>query len=233
MKVETPDCQHCKSRRNSLFHYCHLEELEDLTFNKSCTSYKRGQILFQEGSKPQGIYCINTGKIKVYKYASDGKEQIIRIAKPGDFVGYCSLMSGVRYPVSAAAIEESTVCLVPKENVLSLFRDNQNFSDGMLQLLCSTIETSYEKMADLAYKPVKGRMAEALLLLNQTFTTEENPKGTISITREDLASLVGTVKETAIRMLKEFKDDGYISADKTKINITNVDGLVRISRLYD
>lgn len=201
--------------------------------NKSCTSYKRGQILFQEGSKPQGIYCINTGKIKVYKYASDGKEQIIRIAKPGDFVGYCSLMSGARYPVSAAAIEESTVCLVPKDNILSLFRDNQNFSDGMMQLLCSTIETSYEKMADLAYKPVKGRMAEALLLLNQTFTTDENPKGTISITREDLASLVGTVKETAIRMLKEFKDDGLINTDKTKINITNVEGLVRISRLYD
>ncbi len=201
--------------------------------SKTCSAYKRGQILFQEGSKPLGIYCINEGKVKVYKYASDGKEQIIRIAKPGDFVGYCSLLSDSRYPVSAAALEDSQVCLVPKENILSLFRDNRNFNEGLVKLLCSTIENSFEKMADLAYKPVKGRMAEALLLLNQTYTNDENPKGVIAITREDLASLVGTVKETAIRVLKDFKEDNLISTDKTKIVVEDAQGLARISKLYD
>ena len=232
-KMELPDCQHCKSRANSLFHFCHLDEIEDINLNKSCTVYKRSQILFQEGSKPMGLYCVNSGRIKVYKYASDGKEQIIRIAKPGDFVGYSSLLTGKHYPVSAAALEDSTVCLVPKDKITGLFGDNQNFSEGLINLLCSTIETSYEKMTDLAYKPVKGRMAEALLLLNQTYTTEENPEGVVSITREDLASLVGTVKETAIRVLKEFKDENLVSTDKTKIIIEDRNGLNRISRLYD
>ncbi len=233
MKLEMPDCQHCKSRRHSLFHFCHLDEIDDISMSKTCSAYKRGQILFQEGSKPLGIYCINEGKVKVYKYASDGKEQIIRIAKPGDFVGYCSLLSDSRYPVSAAALEDSQVCLVPKENILSLFRDNRNFNEGLVKLLCSTIENSFEKMADLAYKPVKGRMAEALLLLNQTYTNDENPKGVIAITREDLASLVGTVKETAIRVLKDFKEDNLISTDKTKIVVEDAQGLARISKLYD
>lgn len=232
-KMELPDCQHCKSRSNSLFHFCHLEELEEVNMNKSCTNFKRGQIMFQEGSKPQGIYCINSGKIKVYKYASDGKEQIIRIAKPGDFVGYSSLLTGQHYPVSAAALEDSTVCMVPKEQIMGLFQDNSNFSEGLINILCSTIETSYEKMADLAYKPVKGRMAEALLLLNQTYTSDENPEGIVAITREDLASLVGTVKETAIRVLKEFKDENLITTDKTKIILLDKNGLNRISRLYD
>jgi CRP-like cAMP-binding protein len=233
MKIEMPDCHHCKSRSDSLFHFCHLDELDEMNYNKTCSSFKRGQIIFQEGSKPLGIYCLNSGKVKVYKYASDGKEQIIRIAKPGEFIGYSSFLTDKRYPVSSAALEESTVCLIPREIINKLFRDNHNFSDALITLLCSTIENSYEKMSVLAYKPVKGRIAEALLLLQTTYKDSENPNGDINITREDLASLVGTVKETAIRVLKDFKNDHLIETDKTKILVKNPRGLSRVSMLYD
>jgi len=233
MKLEMPDCHHCKSQNSSLFHFCHTNELDELNYNKTCAFYKRGQILFQEGSKPIGLYCINSGKIKVYKYASDGKEQIIRIAKPGDFIGYCSLISGIRYPVSAAALEESTVCMIPKTTITEMFRHNEQFSEGLIGILCNTITNSYERMADLSYKPVKGRLAEALLLLKETYTSKENPEGIINITREDLASLIGTVKETAIRVLKEFKEDGFLVTNKSKIIIQDPKGLARISHLYD
>ena len=88
-------------------------------------------------------------------------------------------------------------------------------------------------MADLSYKPVKGRLAEALLLLRETYTSPDNPEGIINITREDLASLVGTVKETAIRVLKEFKEDGFLVTNKSKIIIKDPEGLARIGHLYD
>lgn len=233
MKFDPPDCEFCKSRKDSLFQYCPMHELQEINSLKSCTQYKRGQIIFQEGSKPIGLYCINSGKIKIYKYASDGKEQIIRISKEGDVIGFCSLLSETRYPVSAAAIEDCVICLVPKEEIDHLFKDNSRFSEGYIQLLCNTIGQGYMKMADLAYKPVRGRIAEGLLLLHNSFKSEQNPDGIISLTREDLASLVGTVKETTIRVLKEFKNENLIETRKTDIHVLDPRGLTRIAELYD
>ena len=195
--------------------------------------YKRGQIIFQEGANPIGLYCVNKGKIKLYKYASDGRDQIVRIAKEGDFLGYSSLLGGLPYPVSAAAIEDSTVCHIPRSVVFSVFKENHRFSQGLIKLLCETIDTSIDKMADLAYKPVRGRVAEALLLLYNSYKTADNPTGIVTITREDLASLVGTVKETAIRVLKEFKEDELLTTYRSDIQLTNIKGLMRIAEMYD
>ncbi len=233
MKFTQPECAHCKGRRDSLFHFCKMNELADLEDNKSCTVYKRGQVIFQEGANPLGVYCINSGKVKMYKHASDGKEQIIRIVKPGDFLGYRSMLAGTRYKLSAAALEDTAVCMIPKSTFLELFRTNENFSKSLMELLCSTLDESYTKIADIAYKPVRGRVAEALLFLHNFYKDAENPQGVVNISREDLASFVGTVKETAIRMLKEFKDEGLIETDKSLIIIKDTEGLLHISELYD
>jgi CRP-like cAMP-binding protein len=233
MKIEQPDCQHCQSRKSSLFHFCHLNEIADIDNAKSCSVFRKGQVIFHEGANPIGLYCLNSGKVKIYRTAADGKEKIIRLARPGDFIGYCSLLAGKQYPVSAAAIEDATVCVVPKANISELVRNNSQFSENLVKLLCRTVETSVEKMTDLSYKPVRGRIAEALLFLNKFYKDEKNPRGIISITREDLASFTGTVKETAIRMLNEFKEEKLIETHRSDIEILDVNGLVRISRLYD
>lgn len=231
--MEVPNCEFCESNKSSLFHFCDLEEIGNINSSKSNYPFRKGQIIFQEGNRPLGLYCVYKGKIKVYKYANDGKEQLIRVAKAGDFLGFSSLLTGKRYPVSAAAVTDSEVCLVPRAIVLDLFRNSRHFSEGLINLLTSTIKTSYEQMAKLSYKPVKGRLAEALLLLHQTYTDSSNPTGIISITREDLASLVGSVKETIIRVLKEFKDDGYLQTDNSNIVIKDVEGLAQLSSLYE
>ena len=233
MKFTPPECLQCKSRKSSLFHFCNLEEVENLNTAKTCASYKKGQTIFVEGANPFGLFCINTGKVKIYKYAADGKEQIVRIVKPGDLLGYNSLLSSTRYTVSAAALEDCVICLVPKTDITKLFKENERFSEGLINLLCNTIDESVEKMADMAYKPVRGRMAEALLWLYQAYKDESNPDGVININREDLASLVGTVKETAIRVLKEFKDDELIRAVNSDIIVLNPKGLAAVSGLYD
>lgn len=232
-KFPHPECEHCKSRKSSLLHFCHLEEIAEVESGKNCSVYKKGETLFQENNHPVGMYCVNTGKIKIYKYASDGHEHILRIAKPGDFVGYRSLLSDSIYPVSASAMEESTVCIIPKSMITGLMRKNERFAEGMLQMLCNAIDESYDKMADLAYKPVRGRMAEALLFLKKFYTEENNPAGVITISREDLASFVGTVKETAIRTLKEFKEEGMIETQKSDILVKDMQQLLKVSELYD
>lgn len=233
MKFKVPECNQCKSRVESLFHFCYLNEVDEINASKSCTAYKKGQIIFNEGSNPLGLYCINQGKIKLYRYASDGKEQIVRIAKPGDFIGYSSLLSDRKYPVTAAALEDCIVCLIPKQVLINLYKNNSRFADNLIKMLSANLDETFGKMADLAYKPVRGRIAEALLFLNAFYKDEKNKKGIISLTREDLASFVGTVKETTIRILKEFKDEGLIETDKSNIIVRNVDGLLRICRLYD
>lgn len=233
MKVEVPDCEHCKARHSSLFHYCHLEELASVSDSKSSAFFKKGQIVFQEGSNAFGVYCVNSGRIKVHKTAPDGKEQVVRICKPGDFLGYSSLMANTRYSASASALEDSVVCLVPKAEMFALFRDNDRFAEEAVAMLGKGLQESYEKMAKLAYKPVRGRMAEALLLLHNVFVDDDNRKGVITMSRDDLASVVGTVKETAIRTLKEFKDSRLIETDNSDIKVLNPEGLAKVSELYD
>ncbi len=222
-------CENCRSRGVSLFKFCKISELEQISEAKSCQIFKRGQELFAEGSLPIGLFCINSGSIKIVKYASGDKEQIMRIAGPGDQVGYRSLITHRRYDVSAIAAEDSRVCLVPKEIFYKLTESNKDFYAALVEQLCTVIETTQEKMADIAYKPVRGRIAEAIIMLSK----RSKEQGLINLTREDLASFVGTVKETAIRTLSEFKSENLIAIEGRSIRVLNYAGLEKISGLYD
>ncbi len=229
VKFTQPRCDTCNSRENCLFNVCTHEQLEDINATKSCNSYKKGQTIFQEGALPLGVYCINRGMAKVAKLGSNGKEQILRIAKPGDFLGYRSLLGDSRYRASAVALEDASICLIPKADFMLLLKENARFYDGMMKVLCDVIETAETKITDIAYKPVRGRIAEALILLDKAFEDREQ----ITLTREDLAGFVGTVKETAIRIISEFKNEKLIEIDKRSIKVINPEGLMRISNLYD
>ena len=230
-----PTCEHCASRKLNPFNFCNLDELSRISDNKSCSVYQRGQVIFQQGSNPIGLFCINSGKVKVYKHGSDGKEQIVRIAKPGDFVGYRTLLAESQYSAYAAALDETTICLIPRQEFFSLMNANKRVSDAMTKMLCRNLREAEEKMVDLAYTPVRGRVAEALLLLKKSYRNSENEteKVVIPILRKDLASLVGTAQESVIRLLSEFKDENLIEINGRKITILDSKGLLRISNLYD
>jgi CRP-like cAMP-binding protein len=222
-------CEKCRHSNQSLIRFCTNAEIEDINATKTCINYKRGESLFREGALPLGIFCVNSGTIKVVKEASGGKEQIIRIVRAGDVIGYRSLIMQQRYTSSAFTIEESRVCLIPKEEFVKLSANNRKFYDALVQMLCRDLENSQNKMTEIAYKPVRGRVAEALILLGQM----ANPQGIINLTREDLASFVGTVKETVIRVLAEFKSEHFIEIDKRNIKVLNLTGLEKLSGMYD
>ncbi len=229
MKMPQLECATCKTRNNSLFNFCSCAEAEKINLSKTCNIYKKDQVVFHENVFPIGLFCINTGAIKLSKIFSTGKEQILRIARPGDFIGYRSLITNDPYSVTATALEDSTICLIPKSEFQELMRTNKNFYESLLIMICKELENAESKIGEIAYKPVRGRIAEALLLLSNTYKEEEF----INLTREDLASFVGTVKETAIRVVSEFKEEKLISVDKRRIKIINAKGLLQISNLYD
>lgn len=222
-------CNKCQNSNKSLVKFCTNEEIYEINTTKTCISYKRGDSLFHEGALPLGLFCVNAGSIKVVKEASGGKEQIVRIAQAGDVIGYKSLIMQQRYSSSAFAMEDSKVCLIPRDEFSKLSSNNHKFYDALMKLLCEDIERSQNKMAEIAYKPVRGRVAEALILLGQMAT----PQGVINLTREDLASFVGTVKETVIRVLSELKSEQFIEIDKRHIKVLNISGLEKVSNLYD
>jgi CRP/FNR family transcriptional regulator, polysaccharide utilization system transcription regulator len=234
MKTQSTACENCLCRKFSIFNHCAVNELEHLTTVKNTNLYKKGQVIFHEGNKPYGVYCVSSGKVKISKSNSEGKEQIIRLAKTGDVLGYRALMADTTYSASAVVLEDAVVCFIPKEEFNNLIDHNAKVGHELLKLISTVLGTAEERMAKMALKPVRERLAEALLLLYRTYqTTEDEKEFSIAISREDLASLVGTAKETAIRFLSEFKEDNIISTQGSIIKIIDLNKLIKISQLYD
>lgn len=233
MKPQAPHCQSCQFKDSSLFKQCHLHELEELNESKCFNSYKKGQVIFHEGNRPLGIFCVYGGKVKVSRMGSDGKEQIIRLAKKGDTLGYRSLIDNTKYTASAIALDETEVCFIPASEFNKLVDENVKVSTDLMKMLARALGDTQDKLIHLAMKPVRERLAEALLLLKCTYQEEGKTPFSISISREDLSSIVGTAKETVIRFLSEFKEDGIITTHGSEITILNPEKLVKISSMYD
>jgi CRP-like cAMP-binding protein len=229
-----PECQMCPHRKNPLMSCCSPEELEFTSLNKSTQYYQKGQAIYQEGSQAQGLFCVHQGKIKLTKAAGDNKEQIVHLLREGEVVGYRALVSGTQYSHSAVALEDCVVCFVPRPDFLRLLQANQQFSTALMQLLARVLGLAEERMLDLAYKPVRERLAGALMLVQKTFHRESDALPfRIALGREDLAALVGTAKETVSRLLSEFKDAGMIATRGSQITILKPARLQELATMYD
>jgi CRP-like cAMP-binding protein len=229
-----PECHACPHRKNPLMSCCSLEELEFINTNKSTQYYQKGQPIYQEGSQATGLFCVHQGKIKLSKAAGDNKEQIVHLVREGEVVGHRALVAGTRYSHSAIALQDCVVCFLPRPDFLSLVQANQQFSMALMQLLAQALGLAEERMMHLAYKPVRERLAGALLLVQKTFYQEgEALPFRIALGREDLAALVGTAKETVSRLLSEFKDAGMIATRGSQITILKPMHLQELATMYD
>jgi CRP-like cAMP-binding protein len=209
-----------------------LDDVSSLDNLKSCSQYKKGQYIFSENGHPLGLYCINHGKIKLTTSGINGKEQILRLVKDGDVVGYRSLLSNDRYNCSAVALEDSSVCFIPKDNFFELLKTNQKVSFEVLKLLSNNLKQAEEQLVSMAQKNVRERMAEALLFFKASFGLNQTDNSlNITFSREEIAGFVGTSTETVIRLLSEFNHDKIVSLAGKKIIITNLEKLVNTANL--
>lgn len=230
---EHVDCKHCSNRFNSVFCKTEHDRMQEIEALKICSSFKKGESIFREGSYASGVYCINAGKIKLAMMGSEGKEQIVRMAKPGDIIGYKALLSGDRYSATATAIEDCNICFIPREIFLVILQKDASLSFEMMKLLSNELKHAEEKITHLAQKPVRERVAETILFLKETYGIDKDNQINILLTREEIANLVGTATETAIRLLSEFNKEHIIELSGKKIKILDSDKLVRTANLYD
>lgn len=229
---ESPQCTSCPQAQRGALSVCQAEQLGLLASGKVSQVYKKGQIIYAEGSACQGLHCLHQGKVKVTKIGGDGKEQIIRLANSGDLIGICALWGETNYRTSAIALDDCVVCLLPRQDVLGLAQANMQFANSLMKQLSQALNSADERVLNMAYKPVRERLADALLLLKDTYQQADQADFSIAISREDLASLVGTAKETASRLLSEFKEDGIIAAKGSNITILQSEKLLAISTQY-
>lgn len=225
------NCEACFIN-NDIFRKLTNDELDELSYSKNCNIYNKGDIIYNEGTRVTGIYCINSGIIKHYKTGNDGKEQILRFSKKGDIFGFRAILSGDTACTSTKVIEESSVCFIPAAHFIKLIKENSAFSMSVMKLSCVELGDANQYILDIAQKNVRERLAEILLLLNENFGTNDNGELNIFLTREELAGIVGTATESVIRLLSEFKKDKLIELNKRKIKLLDLQKLKRISAEY-
>lgn len=201
-----------------------FKELEALSNDRTTKTFRAKELLFEEHSLPRYLYFIKAGKIKTVKTNDYGKELIVQILQAGDFLGYAPLISGEKYGYSAIAMEASEISFIPKEDFLKLLFSNRDVSSRLIKILANNIAEKEEQLLNLAYSSVRKRVANALVALHQE---QANNKG-IGILRDDLARIVGTAKESVIRMLTEFKADGLIEIKNGVIIVKQVEKLAAL-----
>lgn len=218
---EEPICKNCIGISRSIFRKLTPEELDFVNSRKTCSSYRKGSIIYKEGQRISGIYCVNSGVVKIYKTGIAGKEQIIKFAKPGDIFGYRSIMNGEPACTSAKVHDDAVVCHVIASELYALLRKNNEFAIDLLQLACAELGEANNFITDMAQKNVRERLAEILIFLKEEFGTDDDDILKITLTREELANLIGTATESVIRLLSEFKSENIVELRGRRIKIVD------------
>jgi CRP-like cAMP-binding protein len=196
------------------------KEMEVLKNSVSEHRLRKGDRLFFEGKTATGVYYVATGKFKLYTTDAGGREQIIHLGRPGDMMGYRAVLGSDTYSCTAEALESSEVWFIPKNDFLLLLDSNASLSHAVIRLLTEELRHAEHHLAGLARKTVKARLADALILLVDKFGYEDDGQTlAVGLTREELAALVGTVTETAIRLIQQLKEEGLLATDGKKIRL--------------
>jgi CRP/FNR family transcriptional regulator, polysaccharide utilization system transcription regulator len=233
LDIQVPFCGQCSMENGALFKNLTKEEADLINFEKEFRQFRRGDLLYKEGSRISGFYCIHSGIIKVFKTGLDGKEQIIRFAKPGEIIAYRSVLSSEVACTSAKVIDDCQVCFIPAEILITLVKSNPVYALEILKLACHELGEANSFITDIAQKTVRERLAEILLLLLNDFGIDGQNYLKISLTREELANIVGTATESVIRLLSEFKTDMLVELNGRKIKILDKKGLEKISNVFN
>jgi CRP-like cAMP-binding protein len=210
-----------------------VEEQESLMGSGVTHAYKKGEVIFREGGIPTGIYYIKSGRVKKYKATTKGGEQIFYLCGAGELLGYHALLGEELYPDSAATIESSQITFIPKENFLKVLRNSTALSNTLLKALGHEFSLFINSITNLATKSVRERLAFNLLILEEKFKSHEDPKAIcqIILSRTDLANMVGTAKETLVRLLQDFKRSGIIEKTDKSISIIDRKRLIKEANL--
>lgn len=232
MILRDENCDLCLENKDSIFYSLAPKEKEALSKAFTSHFYKKGEIIYKEGDKPNGLICLIKGKVKVFKEGIGGREQIVRMARPIGYIGFRALFANQKYAASAVAIEDATVCVFEKLTLFKTIKANGDLSLRFLKLLASELGFSNSRTVTLTQKHIRGRLAESLLFLKDTYGYEEDfCTLKVYLSREDIANLSNMTTSNAIRTLSTFSNEKVIAIDGRRIKILDLAKLERISDL--
>ncbi len=209
---QTKSCGNCGAFTKTNF--CDLSQsaVAVLDKYKIHSKYKKGQVLFNEGNTPVGLYCISAGVVKVVSQNENGQNILLRLVKPGGVLGYRSLLASEPYHGTAVAQEDTQLCIIPKEAIFSLLIAEPVLALKFLSQISKELHIAEARMLGLISKPAAARVAEALLILKDCLDSTK-------WTRQDIAEWAGTTTETVIRTLANFEKKHWINQTGREINI--------------
>lgn len=195
-------------------------------------NYRKNEAIFTEGTIPNGIFFLKNGKVKKYKVDNDGREQIIYIYNAGEFFGYSAILSNDTYGDTTLAIENSVIAFISKENFLKILDQSDFFSKLLLKSLSHEFSVMANLMTVLSQRTVRERVALSLLILHRKYKSNiAEDKTYITLSRTDLANMVGTANETLARILHDFREDHLIIMEGRKILLKDLEPLTRIANI--
>ncbi len=222
-------CEQCIVRQFSSLKALNKEELLRMADCKTSYTIKKGEPIFEEGEVTNGIYCVKDGVCKLSKLSDNGKDQIVKLVKPGELLGQRSMISDEPANLSAVALEDMEVCFIPRSEIMQFFNENNQFSMNVMKTICEDLKDANDHMVNMAQKTVRQRLAETLIYLEDTFGKNEDGTLRIQLSREELAGMIGTATESCIRLLSELNKSEYIELIGKKIKLLDKNKLKRLT----
>ncbi len=196
-----------------------LEALKDIGKDRKTRKVGKKEMLFHEGDELRSIPYIVSGKVRTFKINNEGKEFVTGLHGTGDFIGYMGLLENGRATETAEALEDCELSLIPREDLLALLYKDRDVSIRFIKMLARDVKEKEQHLLQLAYASVRQRVAQALLRVHERFAQAEDPGMGVRISREDLATIVGTATESLIRCLTDLKEEGAIETQGRDIRI--------------
>ncbi|GAB4268137.1 Crp/Fnr family transcriptional regulator [Thermincola ferriacetica] len=195
-----------------------LQQIEDIVVIRN---YKKNMIIFMEGEPGEALFFIISGKVKVYKLAEDGREQILHILKEGDVFAEVVFIDKGNYPATAQVLEDSQIGLIRNDDFERLVRENPDIALSLLRVMTYRLRQAQIQIRDIALRDTYGRVASMLLMLAKEhgLTCAEGIKIDLFLSRQELANLIGTTRETVTRVLSDFNKSNIIRLDRQVITI--------------
>lgn len=212
-------CENCIVRKFNALRAMSKEELKAVSDSKISRKIKKGETIFEEGEKLNGVYCVRGGVSKLAKLSPNGKDQIVKLASKGEVLGQRSVVAEENSNLSATAVSDMEMCFIPKEAIVSTLHKNPDFTYEVLRHMAHDLKEADDVIVNMSQKTVKERIAEALLYMMNNFGEDQEGYLALVLSREDIANVVGTATESCIRILSEFKKQGLIKTSGKRMAI--------------
>lgn len=222
-------CENCIIRQMNSFNALKKEELKQMSDNKQTKTIRKGEVIFKEGDRLGGVFCVRDGISKLSKLSDNGRDQIVKLAAKGEVLGQRSVIASETTNLSATALEDMEVCFIPKSYIEAPLQTNPLFTNAVLKHMAKDLKYADDVIVNMAQKNVRQRLAEILMYLEDNFGVDTEGYLYLQLSRADIANVVGTATELLIRTLTKMKKEGVVLTKGKRIKLIDKKALYNIA----